>query len=49
MAFTHDFVLLNKNELSYDDCCKLIGKNPYFKLERNIPIRIECSSILNYQ
>lgn len=25
MTLTHDFVLLNKNEFSYDDCCDLIG------------------------
>lgn len=26
MALLHDFVLLNKNEFSYDDCCELVGK-----------------------
>lgn len=26
MALLHDFVLLNKNKFSYDDCCELIGK-----------------------
>jgi len=26
MALLHNFVLLNKNEFSYDDCCELIGK-----------------------
>ncbi|WP_336944027.1 hypothetical protein [Acinetobacter modestus] len=29
MPLLHDFVLLNKNEFSYDDCCGLIGKVSY--------------------
>ncbi|WAU74830.1 hypothetical protein [Acinetobacter sp. TR11] len=29
MALLHDFVLLNKNEFSYDDCCELVGKVSY--------------------
>lgn len=29
MALIHDFVLLNKNEFSYEDCCELAGKISY--------------------
>ncbi len=29
MALIHDFVLLDKNEFSYDDCCELVGKVSY--------------------
>ncbi|MNE33957.1 hypothetical protein D3C80_1276570 [compost metagenome] len=29
MALMHNFVLLNKDEFSYDDCCELIGKISY--------------------
>lgn len=29
MPLLHDFVLLNKNEFSYDDCCGLVGKVSY--------------------
>ena len=29
MPLLHDFVLLNKNEFSYDDCCELVGKVSY--------------------
>lgn len=29
MALLHDFVLLNENEFSYDDCCELVGKVSY--------------------
>ncbi|WP_433848060.1 hypothetical protein [Acinetobacter proteolyticus] len=29
MALIHDFVLMNKNEFSYEDCCELAGKISY--------------------
>lgn len=30
MVLIHDFVLLNKNEFSYDDCCELIDKPAFY-------------------